>query len=342
MSPLFILIFRKKKDFILIVGEGEIGHTNKIGIYDICLNSICKIYGAHSNAINAIKPIKNSPSLIGSCSRDFTVKIWNISNLSSTALQTYTGHKEDVNDLASFNYDDGNVRNILIASASNDRTIQIWSIATGLKMNEIKFTNGPLFVCLLLIEEFDLLASGDSHNQIKLFNIGRNFTLNSTLLGHTGRVMCLVLINETTLASSSQDTNVIIWDLIRLNKIKTLFGHTHWVNGLSLISDNLLLSGAFDNTIRVWDLENQILLKNISTGDTGIVALKNENYFFIGSSGINNGITKMNVLTGQKLLNVNVRMRVGTMLLLENNSSTCKLIIRELFALSCSSTVVSF
>jgi WD40 repeat protein len=338
----FVPYFSKKKDFILIVGEDEIGHSNQIGIYDICLNLICKIYGAHSDAIKRIRPIKNSPSLIGSCSRDFTVKIWNISNLSSTAIQTFTGHTDEVNDLASFKYADGNMRDILIASASNDRTIQIWSIATGLKMNEIKFTNGPVFVCLLLIEEFDLLASGDSHNQIKLFNIGRNFTLNSTLLGHKKTVLELVLINETTLVSSSQDTTIIIWDLIRLSILTTLYGHTNSVNGLSLISENLLISGANDNTIRVWDLVNQILLKNISTGDTGIVALKNENYFFIGGSGVNSGIKKMNVLTGQKLLNVNVRMRVGTMLLLENNSSTCKLIIRELFALPCSSTVASF
>jgi WD40 repeat protein len=298
--------------------------SSLIGIYDLCLNSICKIYGAHLKPIKRIRPIKNSPSLIGSCSRDFTVKIWNISNLSSTAIQTFTDHTDEVNDLASFKYDDGNMRDILMASASNDRTIQIWSIATGLKMNEIKFTNGPVFVCLLVIEEFDLLASGDSYNQIKLFNIGRNFTLNSTLLGHKKTVLELVLINETTLVSSSQDTNIIIWDLIRLSILTTLYGHTNSVNGLSLISENLLISGANDNTIRVWDMENQILLKNISTGDTGIVALKNENYFFIGGSGINNGITKMNVLTGQKLLNVNVRMRVGAMLLLENNSSTCK------------------
>ena len=211
-----------------------------------------------------------------------------------------------------------------MASASTDRTIQIWSITTGLKMNEIKFTNGPVFVCLLVIEEFDWLASGDSHNQIKLFNIGRNFTLNSTLFGHKKTVTELVLINETTLISSSQDTNIIIWDLIRLNILTTLYGHTGWVNYMSLISDNLLISGAFDNTIRVWDRENQILLKNISSSDTGIIALKNESYFFIFGGGINNGITKMNVLTGQKLLNVNVRMRVGTMLLLENNSSSCK------------------
>ncbi len=79
------------------------------------------------------------------------------------AIQTYTGHTNVVNDLTSLN----DLTTMSVASASDDGTIQIWSITSGLKLNEIRITNGPRIFCLLFIQKFSLLASGDSNNQIK-------------------------------------------------------------------------------------------------------------------------------------------------------------------------------
>jgi WD40 repeat protein len=315
------------KDSILFVGEGNdlLGDSNSIRIFDSCLISLCTIYGAHSHAIKRIRLLYNG-SLIGSCSKDFTVKIWNISNLSAMAIQTYTGHTDFVNDLTSLN----DLTTMSVASASDDRTIQIWSITTGLKLNEIRTTtNGPRYYCLLLIQKFSLLASGDSWNQIRLYNINANFSLNKTLLGHTKLVTDLVLIDEDTLASSSLDTTIILWDLIGLVKITTLVGHLNWVNTLSLMSiGNLLVSGSYDTTIRVWDVKNQILLKNISAysvyGVSAIAgSLNDEPYVFSGSPAPKDGLIKWNVLTGQKMIYSGVKSRIGALLLLESKSA-CK------------------
>ena len=316
------------KDSILFVGEAKdrLGDSNSIRIFDSCLNSLCTIYEAHSHAIIRIRPLFNG-SLIGSCSKDFTVKIWNISNLSAMAVQTYTGHTDVVNDLTSLN---DLTTMASVASASDDRTIQIWSITTGLKLNEIRTPNGPRYYCILLIQKFSLLASGDSYYQIRLYNINANFSLNKILLGHTKPVTDLVLIDENTLASSSQDTNIIIWDLIGLVKITTLVGHSSTVKTLSLMPfGNLLVSGSYDTTIRVWDVKNQILLKNISAysfnGVTTIAgSLNDEPYVFSGSSGLKDGLVKWNVLTGQTMLQYfDVKSRIGALLLLESKSA-CK------------------
>jgi WD40 repeat protein len=297
-----------------------LGSSTSILIFDSCLNLLCTIYGAHFQTIKRIRSLYNG-SLIGSCATDFSVKIWNISNLTSFAIQTYTGHTDTVNDITSLN----DLKTMSVASASDDGTIQIWSIITGLKLNEIRITNGPRFYCLLLIQKLSLLASGDSSNQIRLFNINDNFTLNKTLLGHTKPVTDLVLIDENTLASSSQDTTIILWDLIGLIKITTLIGHLDWVNGLSLISTyNLLVSRSYDNYLRIWDVKNQILLKNISTSSSAVTAsLNDEPYVFSGSWGTNGDLIKWNVLTGQQTLKVKVTPRVATLLLLESKSA-CK------------------
>jgi WD40 repeat protein len=242
------------------------------------------------------------------------------------AIQTYTGHTDVVNDLTSLN----DLTTMSVASASDDGTIQIWSITTGLKLNEIRtISNGPRFYCLLLIQKFGLLASGDSSNRIRLFNINVNFTLNKTLLDHTKPVTDLVLIDENKLASSSQDTTIVIWDLIGLVKIKTLFGHLNWINVVSLVSmNNILVSGSNDQTLRVWDVKNEILLTNITAysgyGVNAVAGSLNDgHYVFSGSSSINGGLIKWDVLTGQQMLHVNVESRVGTLLLVESNSE-CK------------------
>jgi WD40 repeat protein len=170
-----------------------------------------------------------------------------------------------------------------------------------------------------------LLASGDSHNQIKLFNINANFTLNKTLSDHTKPIVDLVLIDESTLASAGQDNNIILWDLIGLVKKTTLVGHLNRVNHLNLVSmNNLLVSDSLDCTLRIWDVKKQTLLKNISDCPSAIAStLSNQHYVFSGSTGVNNGLKKWDVLTGQQLLNVNVQSRVGALLLVENNSA-CK------------------
>jgi WD40 repeat protein len=212
------------------------------------------------------------------------------------AIQTYTGHTDVVNDITSLN---DLTTMASVASASDDGTIQIWSITTGLKLNEIRTTsNGPRFYCLLLIQKLSVLASGDSSNRIRLFNINSNFTLNKTLSGHTQPVTDLLLIDENTLASSSHDNTIIIWDLIGLIRITTLEGHLNRINVVSLVSmNNLLVSGSNDQTLRVWDVKNQILLKNISAySGYGVSAVagsfNDEPYVFSGSTAANGGLIK--------------------------------------------------
>jgi len=237
------------------------------------------------------------------------------------AIQTYTGHTNVVNDLTSLN----DLTTMSVASASDDGTIQIWSITSGLKLNEIRITNGPRIFCLLFIQKFSLLASGDSNNQISLFNINANFTLHKSLLGHTKDVIDLLLIDENTLASSSQDTTIVIWDLIGLVKITTLVGHSSSVNTLSLMpTDNLLVSRDITCIIRIWDVKNQTLLKNISACTSAVAgSLDDEHYFFSGSWGSDGGLIKWNVLTGQQVLNVDIKSRVGSLLLVDSKSA-CK------------------
>jgi WD40 repeat protein len=243
------------------------------------------------------------------------------------AIQTYTGHTNFVNDITSLN---DLTTMASVASASDDGTIQIWSITTGLKLNEIRTTsNGLKFACLLLIEKFGLLASGDSSSKIRLFNTNANFSLNNTLLGHTKDVTGLVLIDEITLASSSRDSNIIIWDLIGLVKITTLIGHSSIVNTLGLLPmDNLLVSGSEDRTLRIWDVKKQILLTNITAysgyGVSAVASsLNDEHCVFSGTSAVNGHLIKWNGLTGQQMLSFSLHQRTGALLLLEYNSA-CK------------------
>ena len=121
-----------------------------------------------------------STDLIGTCSRDFTVKLWN--TLTWSPVLIYTVHTGFVNDLIS-------VYNDTIASASDDGSIRLWSISkngfTFKTINETVSNWLIKFTCLLVIqkplENGAWLLSGSSDSNIRVYfvdNTSRYFYLN--------------------------------------------------------------------------------------------------------------------------------------------------------------------
>ena len=80
---------------------------------------------------------------MATCSYDFTVKIWNISNpFNWNLIRTYTNHNQGVLGLEWINGE-------TIASGSNDATIKIWSISTG--QTKLKISTGDRVFSLKLL-----------------------------------------------------------------------------------------------------------------------------------------------------------------------------------------------
>ena len=217
--------------------------------------SLLNSFEAHSSHINRIKqsPFNTNTNYVATCSDDNTVKIWNVlSSYDWTLITTYSQHSSWVRALEWLDKD-------TLASGSYDKTIKLWSMATGQTKLTIKI-NQYVLSLRLLNSNIDL-AVGLESGDINIYNINDG-NLVSSLKGHTSAVYDLVQISADLLASSgSLDRTVRIWNLTTKKCKFILTGHTERVNGLKQITSSILASGSWDNTIKLWDITSGQLIR---------------------------------------------------------------------------------
>jgi eukaryotic-like serine/threonine-protein kinase len=238
-----------------------IGDTNgQIKIYN--QNSLVNSFQAHSNRIIRIKQSPFNKNYVATCSRDETVKIWNVSSsFDWTLITTYSQHSSDVWALEWLDND-------TLASGSYDGTIKLWSPTTGRTKRTIQ-TNGNV-LSLKLLNTNNHLAVG-LYYDINIYNINDG-NLVTSLKGHSSAVWDLVQISADLLASANYDRTVRIWNLTTNTCKFILTGHTSYVFGLKQITSNILASGSWDATIKLWDITSGQLIRTL-TGHTYAIEL---------------------------------------------------------------------
>lgn len=144
---------------------------------------------------------------IVSCSKDCTIKIWNLDvdgndNLGSVR-RTLEGHHAAVNAVY--------LHRNLVASASGDCTVKLWDLNTGSCIREFLGHSRGL-ACV----QFDgrVIVSGSNDKSVKVWD-ARAGTCIRTLdgsFGHTELVRTLAFDNERII-SGSYDQAIKVWDL---------------------------------------------------------------------------------------------------------------------------------
>ena len=178
-------------------------------------------FRAHKAGIYRIKQSPYNNGYVATASYDKTVNIWTPSSSLSnsdnwTLIQTYTGHSDKVYGLEFVNID-------TVASGSDDRTIQIWTISTGDNLMTINTENNVY--ALQLLSNGIFLASGLSSATINIYDVNTG-DLIETLYGHTGYVNDLILMGVDLLASSSEDNSIRIWNLTSNTNVFNLTENT--------------------------------------------------------------------------------------------------------------------
>ncbi|KAF3887991.1 MULTISPECIES: serine/threonine-protein kinase [Nostocales] len=167
---------------------------------------------------------------------------------SSHSPDTLRGHSSDVNSVA-FSPDGQS-----LASASDDRTIKIWNLATRQTTFTLKGHSQWIWA-VAFSPDGKTLASGSADSTIKLWNLetGQEMT---TLGGHSGGVSSLTFSPDgRTLASGGLDKTVKLWDLTTGKEIRTLKGHTKATASVRFSPDGMTLaSGSWDKTIKLWNV----------------------------------------------------------------------------------------
>ena len=207
----------------------------------------------------AVWGVRFSPrgDLIASGSGDNTVKIWRKKSTNSpkvepsyTLLHTLKGHTKEVTQVAIA------PNNQIIASASKDKTIKLWTTDGKLLRTLTGHTDEVDSVAFS--PESQIIASASKDKTIKLWSTDGQ--LIRTLTGHTDRVKNVAFNPQGNLiASASWDKTVKLWHLDG-NLVQTLTGHSDAVGKIAFNPQGgLLASASLDRTVKLWQLDGTLV-----------------------------------------------------------------------------------
>ena len=116
------------------------------------------------------------------------------------SMHILKGHRAAVNSV--------HFRDTVVATASGDRTVRLWSLKTGTIVRTINAHSRGI-ACVNLTEE--LVVTGSSDHVIKIINRNNGEEVR-TLKAHTGLVRTIQTDN-TKIISGSYDQTIRIWDI---------------------------------------------------------------------------------------------------------------------------------
>jgi WD40 repeat protein len=190
---------------------------------------------------------------------------YKLKNQKWRCVYTLPGHSSFVNSLAIS--PDGKI----MASASWDKTIKVWTLETGELIGTLTGHSDRVNSVAINFDG-NLLASGSSDETIKFWNLHSGELL-CTFPGHSMEVSSVAISpNGQVIASSGGADNIIkLWNLRTGELLRTLRGHSDNVNSVVFSPDGkILASGSSDATSKVWDVESGNLLRTLSGLNVGV------------------------------------------------------------------------
>jgi WD40 repeat protein len=141
-----------------------------------------------------------------------------------------------------------------LASASADKTVKIWDIATGKEQLALKGHDG-LVRSVAFSPDGQRLASASDDKTVKIWDSATGNEL-LALKGHDGWVNSVAFSPDgQRLASGSWDETVKIWDIATRKKLFALKGNAGGVHSVAFSPDGQrLASPGFDQTVKIWDI----------------------------------------------------------------------------------------
>ena len=292
------------------------GHAESLGAISLPSNPPPAGSNAYAN------PLDNPPPFLLTGSQDRTIKRWDVPRREASkadkkpprALYTRKAHDKDINAI------DTNHNSTLFASASQDRSVKIWSVEEGEVQGilrghrrgvwSVKFApkdtptitgdSGPA-----ASGNRGVILTGSGDKTVKIWSL-TDYSCLRTLEGHTNsvlKVLWMPLLSQTPsteeptnqkphrarptqIASAGGDGLVKIWDATTGEVATTLDNHTDRVWALTVHpTTSVLVSGGGDSTVTFWKDTTSSTLAATTAASTARIEQEQQlqNYIHKGS-----------------------------------------------------------
>jgi WD40 repeat protein len=142
----------------------------------------------------------------------------------------------------------------LLASASTDGTVKLWSSDTFEEALSISAHPAPV-IDVAFSPDGSRFASAGEDGTVRVWETATGAPVGSPLRGHTGSALGVTFSPDgKRIASAGFDKTVRLWDAATFKEKLTLRGHTDTVWSVAFSPDGRrLVSASFDKQARVWD-----------------------------------------------------------------------------------------
>ena len=145
----------------------------------------------------------------------------------------------------------------LLASASGDRTVKLWDVATGERLDTFSQPTKDQYAVVFSPDGQHVIAGGVD-SRIRVWRIsptakeGTNDLVES-LFAHDGPIVRLAVSRDGRwIASSSEDRTIKIWDAARFTQVEKLADQSDWTTALAIAPDNkTLAAGRMDGSLSI-------------------------------------------------------------------------------------------
>lgn len=249
-------------------------------------------------------PVNNPPPFLVTGSQDLTVKRWEIprqAQKKAKAVFTRKAHDKDINAL------DVNPTGQLFASASQDKTVKIWSVTEGEVQGILRGHKRGVWSVRFApantpvihgdkgaIAGKGLILTGSGDRTVKIWSLS-DYACIRTFEGHSHSILKVAWLKQhaegdkskrVQFASAGGDGLVKVWDANSGESETTLDNHEDRVWALTVHPEtNSVISGSADSTVTFWKDTSSETLAAAAEAATKLVEQEQEleNYMHTGA-----------------------------------------------------------
>ena len=147
---------------------------------------------------------------------------------------------------------------IVLSSANNRRTINVWSLESGNILRTLKPISSDVS-CLAISADAKFALSGDRSGNLYYWDLRSGACLFSTAVGQNPARLRSVAFSHDgkTALMGGNDLVVRLWDLDARREIRSFSGHTSAITSVGFARDGrTIVSAGSDSTLRLWEVES--------------------------------------------------------------------------------------